>query len=148
MTMTRRFTRPAAFVAAVALLSTVSPLLADGDHRARRLHVTKECSEYTGQAGSFCTITASSFGRILVGSTVTYDQAAGIPAFGLDSNVVLDAGNGNRALGRCTLDATTGKGLCTFSDGMGRFAGFKARVNVSFLGGFDWAWDGTYSFEE
>jgi hypothetical protein len=147
MTITR-FTRAAALVAAVALLSRVSPVLADGDHRPRKLHVTKECSEYTGQAGSFCTITSSNLGRILVGATVTYDQAAGIPAFGLDSNVVLDAGNGNRAMGRCTLDATTGKGLCTFADGMGRFAGFKARVNVSYLGGFDWAWDGTYSFED
>ena len=71
---------------------------------------------------------------------------AGIPAFGLDSNVVLDAGNGNRAMGRCTLDATTGTGLCTFGDGTGQFAGFHARVDVSYLGGADFAWDGTYSF--
>ena len=40
-----------------------------------------------------------------------------IPAGMLDSNVVLDAGNGNRAVGRCTLDLVTGLGLCTFSDG-------------------------------
>jgi hypothetical protein len=110
-----------------------------------KLHVTKECSQYNGTAGSFCTITSSNL-RILDDSTVTYDQAAGIPAGMLDSNVVLDAGNGNRAVGRCTLDFSTGLGLCTFSDGTGRFSGFQARVEVSYLGGPVWAWDGTYSF--
>jgi hypothetical protein len=65
----------------------------------------------------------------------------------LDSNVVLDAGNGNRAVGRCTLDGTTGLGLCTFSDGLGRFAGFQARVDVTYTGGADWELNGTYSFE-
>ena len=98
------------------------------------------------RAGSFCTITSSNLSRILVGSTIVYDQAAGIPAGMLDSNVVLDAGNGDRAVGRCTLDFSTGLGLCTFSDGTGRFSGFQARVEVSSLGGYDWAWDGTYSF--
>ena len=43
-----------------------------------------------------------------------YNQPAGIPAGLLDSNIVIDAGNGNRAVGRCTLDMTTGLGLCTF----------------------------------
>jgi hypothetical protein len=150
MKINRRHIRIAAVVAALGLLSAVSPLLADqqGGGKPRRLHVTKECSEFTGAAGSFCTITSSNLGLILVGSTVTYDQAAGIPAFGLDSNVVLDAGNGNRAMGRCTLDATTGRGLCTFTDGTGQFAGFHARVDVSYLGGFDFAWDGTYSFSQ
>jgi hypothetical protein len=148
MHINRRHTRVATIVVAVTLLSAVSPLLADGQGggKPRKLHVTKECSEYTGAAGAFCTITSSNLGLILVGSTVTYDQAAGIPAFGLDSNVVLDAGNGNRAMGRCTLDATTGTGLCTFGDGTGQFAGFHARVDVSYLGGADFAWDGTYSF--
>ena len=110
--------------------------------------MTKECSECSGAAGEFCTITSSNLARIKVGSRVYYDQPAGIPAGLLDSNVVLDAGNGNRAVGRCTLDLTTGRGLCTFSDGTGRFAGFNARVKVSppAAEGEDWRWDGTYSF--
>ena len=115
--------------------------------RHRDLHVTKECSQYTGAAGSFCTITSSNVREIKVGSKVLYDQAAGIPAGLLDSNVVLDAGAGNRALGRCTLDFATGLGLCTFSDGTGKFAGFNARIDVSYLGGTDWAWEGTYSLK-
>jgi hypothetical protein len=109
--------------------------------------VTKECSQYFGNAGEFCTITSSNLRTIKVGSRVYYDQPVGIPAGLLDSNVVLDAGNGNRAVGRCTLDLTTGLGLCTFSDGTGRFAGFNARVRVSPpTATEDWRWDGTYSF--
>jgi hypothetical protein len=110
------------------------------------LHVMKECSQYTGASGSFCTITASNVGPIKVNSKVYYDQAAGTPAGLLDSNVVLDAGAGNRAFGRCSLDLSTGAGLCTFSDGTGQFAGFQARINVTYLGGPNYGWNGTYSF--
>jgi hypothetical protein len=112
----------------------------------RQLHVTKECSEYTGTAGSFCTITSSNLPEIKIGTRITYDQAAGIPAGLLDSNIVLDAGGGNRAVGRCTLDFAAAVGLCSFSDGTGKLAGFHARVDVSYLGGTNWAWDGTYRF--
>jgi hypothetical protein len=108
------------------------------------LHVTKECSEKTAAAGSFCTITSSNLAAITVGSKVFYDQAAGIPTGLLDSNVVLDAGSGNRAVGRCTLDQTSHLGLCRFSDGTGQFTGFQARVDVDCTSGC--RWDGTYSF--
>jgi hypothetical protein len=114
--------------------------------RNGNLHVTKECSAYTGAAGSFCTITSSNIAEIKVGSKVFYDQAAGIPAGMLDSNVVLDAGNGNRAVGRCTLDLATYKGLCTFSNGTGDLAEFRARVDVSLGAAGIFHWDGTYSF--
>jgi hypothetical protein len=108
------------------------------------LHVTKECSQDKGAAGDFCTITSSNLAEIAIGAKVYYDQAAGIPAGLLDSNVVLDAGNANRAIGRCTLDLTTGLGRCTFSDGTGQFAGFSARVDVDCTSGCHW--DGSYSF--
>lgn len=108
------------------------------------LHVTKDCSEKTAAAGSSCTITSSNLAALKVGSKVFYDQAAGIPAGMLDSNVVLDAGSGNRAFGRCTVDSTTKLGLCTFSDGTGQFTGFQARVDVNCTSGC--RWDGTYSF--
>lgn len=114
--------------------------------RKGHLHVTKECSAYNGQAGSFCTFTSSNLPAIKVGSKVYYDQAAGTPTGLLDSNVVLDAGDGNRAFGRCTLDLSTYRGLCTFSDGTGEFNGFHARLDVSPLGWPDFIWDGTYSF--
>ena len=149
--VTSIFARP--FMLAVGLAATTLAFNTGGttisasSERTRPLHVTKECSQYTGAAGSFCTITSSNINRIKVGSRVYYDQAFGIPAGLLDSNVILDAGDGNRAVGRCTLDAATGVGLCTFSDGTGRFAGFNARVDVSALDaqGLNWGWEGTYS---
>jgi hypothetical protein len=117
--------------------------------RSGVLHVTKECSAYNGDAGDYCTITSSNLTEIAIGSQVYYDQAAGIPENLLDSNVVLDDGAGNRAVGRCTLDGDTNIGLCTFSDGIGKFAGFTARVDVapfSASDSIDYHWDGTYSF--
>jgi hypothetical protein len=66
----------------------------------------------------------------------------------LDSNIVVDTGDGSsRAIGRCIVDLSIGKGLCTFSDGTGLLAGFTARVELSYLGGTLYAWDGTYSFK-
>ena len=131
---------------ALALASSIGVVQVSASPKKGRLHVTKECSQYNLSAGSFCTITSSNLADIRIDSAVIYDQAAGIPAGMLDSNVVLDAGNGDRAVGRCTLDFSTGLGLCTFADGTGQFSGFQARVEVSHLGGNDWAWDGTYSF--
>ena len=118
--------------------------------RSGSLQVEKECSEYQGQPGQFCTITSSSLSEIAPGAKVVYTQPANIPVNMLDSNVLLDAGDGNRAIGRCTLDFATGRGLCTFSDGTGRFAGFSARVDVSppAFDGDDWHWRGTYGFTE
>ena len=106
--------------------------------------MTKECSEYTGQAGSFCTFTSSNLKAIEVGSRVVYASAAGAAA--LDSDVTLVVGPGNTAFGHCHLEFATGVGLCTFSGGTGKFTHFQARANVSYLGGPNWAWDGTYSF--
>jgi hypothetical protein len=113
----------------------------------KRLHVTKNCLGYTGQAGSFCTISTSNLPAIPVGSKVFYFQSL-VPSTGLlDSNIVLDAGSGNRAIGRCTLDLVTNLALCTFSDGTGDFSGFHARVNGS--GTFaEYHWDGTYGFDK
>jgi hypothetical protein len=125
-------------------LSTGAASVSAQSARNGQLHATKECSQNKGAAGDFCTITSSDLAEIAVGSKVFYDQAAGIPAGLLDSNVVLDGGSGNRAMGRCTLDLTTGLGRCTFSDGTGQFAGFSARLDVDCTSGCHW--DGTYSF--
>ena len=116
--------------------------------RSGDLHVTKECSEYTGAAGAFCTITSSNIKAIEVGSKVVYAQAAGATL--LSSDIVLDVpgpGN-NKAFGHCNLDLQTGIGLCTFSGGTGKFTSFQARANVTPPSdGVNWHWDGTYSFD-
>ncbi|MDP9202818.1 MAG: hypothetical protein M3P26_12905 [Gemmatimonadota bacterium] len=114
--------------------------------RSGALLVTKECSEYTGLAGQFCTITASNLKAIEVGSRVVYAEApvAGV----LDTDIILDPpGPGNNiAFGHVVLDLSTGTGTATFSGGTGKFRGFHASVAVSYLGGFNWLWNGTYTF--
>jgi hypothetical protein len=152
MTTTRTQTLVALFVAGfVALTLSLGPASAlASSARSGRLHIMKECSENTGLPGAFCTITFSNLAAIPVGSKVFYDQAGhNIPGV-FNSDVVLDAGNGNRAVGRCTLDGVTAVGICTFSDGIGALAGFHARVDVipatADLVNYDWR--GTYSFAE
>jgi hypothetical protein len=113
--------------------------------RHGKFHLTKNCTGYTGKAGSFCIVTASSLPEIVVGSKVFYFQSI-IPSTGLlDSNVVLDAGEGNRAVGHCTLDLATNLALCTFSDGTGALWGFNARVKGSGTTA-NYHWHGTYTF--
>jgi len=115
--------------------------------RSGDLHILKECSEYHGLAGQFCTITSSNIKEIEVGSRVVYTKPAS--ATGLDTDVVLDTpgpGN-NKAFGHCTLDGRTGLGLCTFSGGTGKFTWFSATAHVSPpTNSANWHWEGTFSF--
>jgi hypothetical protein len=133
-------------VALALSLSTGAASVSASEARNGQLHIVKDCTSNTGLPGGYCTVVTSNLAEIPVPSYIFYDQAAGTPAGLLDSNIVLDAGSGNRAVGRCTLDLSKGLGLCTCSDGTGQLAGFTARVNVSHLGGKMWAWDGTYSY--
>jgi hypothetical protein len=130
----------------VALNLGATPVSASSLRRGK-LHVIKDCSAKTGEPGSFCTITSSNLEEIVVGSKVFYFQSP-IPSTGLqDSNVVLDAGDANRAVGRCTLDLVTRIALCTFSEGTGTFIGFHARINGSpGTDATNYHWDGTYYF--
>jgi hypothetical protein len=127
-------------------LTTGAASVSAESERHGTLHATMDCSAYTGAAGGFCMLASSNLDEIKVGSKQFMDQAAGSPAGMLDSNIVFDAGTGDWAVGRCTLDLTTFLGLCTFSDGTGPLAGFHARVNLSPAGGGKLYWDGTYSF--
>jgi hypothetical protein len=116
--------------------------------RNGQLHITKLCSDYHGGAGDHCTISTSNLAELPGGTVVYYDQAFGVPAGNLDSNVMLFVSSGDWAVGRCTVEGATGKGLCAATDGVGPLAGFTARVNVviDFATGITY-WDGTYSFE-
>lgn len=109
------------------------------------LHAAKECSQYNGQAGAFCTITSSNLPAIRAGSRVFYLEAAGASV--LNSDLVLYAGPGNAALGHVTLSLTTFTGQITLAGGTGRFQGFHAHVLVTFDPATNlWHWNGTYRF--
>ena len=129
-----------ALVAAAGISVAVATASSPG---GGQLHMTKECSQYTGQADSFCTITSSNIAAITAGSRVVYLQAPG--ATSLDSDIVLVVGPGNYALGHVVLDFATGTGKVTIWGGTGRFESFHAKADVSYTGGVNWAWNGKYS---
>jgi hypothetical protein len=112
--------------------------------RSGDLHVTKECPDYKGAAGDFCTIKSSNIDEIVGGSRVVYASAAGDGA--LDSDIVLESGDGNTAAGHVRLDLANGTGTLTFSGGTGTLRGFNATADVSADSSGLWHWDGTFSF--
>ena len=146
-----RFRAPArVLVVAVSLLVVAASVLAVAasaqssgpNHRTRPFHLEKNCLDYDGGIGGYCTVTSSNVPAIMEGSRIFYAQA--VEPETLDSDIILYAGRGNTATGHCTLDRATGIGVCTLFGGTGTLDGFHARVDVSYLGGFDFAWNGTY----
>jgi hypothetical protein len=128
----------------VALASTTQ--LSAASPRSGHLTVYKECSEYTGLSGSFCTIKSSNLKEIKAGSKVFYLQPKA-----LASDVILDPpGPGNdKAYGRCSLNRA-GNGTCVFTRGTGVFEAFHANLHVTHLGDPSaspfYYWNGPYSF--
>jgi hypothetical protein len=141
----------AGFAILVHSISTGAKPVSASEARNGTVHIVKDCSSYNYMAGGTCMIVSSNIPDIIpTGSLVHYTQAFGIlePAW-LDSNVVLDAGKGNKAVGHCTVDfSISTPGVCLFWDGTGQLAGFTARVDVSTVPTppADYTWDGTYSF--
>jgi len=137
-------------------LTSVSGLAADpGSRRGGDIHIIKECSHFNAtKPGPYCTIASSNIAEIPAGSRVNFAQNPYVPQSGsypnglLDSNVVVDAGNGNAAIGRCTLNFSSYSGLCTFTDGTGKLAGFHARVDVALTTSPNYSWTGTYHFAD
>ena len=130
-------------VIAAAVLATAGTAM-QAKPRSGPLHVTKECSEYNGSAGSFCTITSSNIKAIKPGMRVVYRQPLGDGV--LDSDIVLSSRRGPAAFGHVVLDLATARGRVTFSGGTGKFRGFRADVAVSVDPSGVWHWNGTYSF--
>ena len=110
--------------------------------RSGTLKIFKECSEYTGLRGSFCTIKTSTLKQIKAGSKVVYLQPKA-----LASDVILTSGT-NKAYGNCALNKA-GNGKCIFTRGTGTLAGFHAELRVTHLGDPSaspfWYWQGPYS---
>lgn len=127
------------------LALATAPSVAASSPRTGAFHVTKECSQYTGLADSFCTITSSNVDAIASGSRVVYYQVSGATL--LDSDIALVAGPGNRAFGHVYLPGN-GPGLVTLAGGTGKFLHFQATAVVSSNDplGIVWHGDGTYVF--
>jgi hypothetical protein len=135
-------------VAAACLLTQLGgPSVAFAIQRSPRggaLHVTKECSRYTGAAGSFCTITSSNVRAIKVGMRVVYEHAATID-FALDSDIVLSFKHGSAAHGHVILQPGGSTGTVTLDGGTGTFRTFHASALVTCSDDIHCAWDGRYT---
>ena len=131
-------------VTAAGIVATVS----SATPRSGSLHVTKECSQYNGGVGSFCTITSSNINAIKVGSRVVYASAADFTpgVLKLDSDLLIDGPGHNTAFGHVALDLSTFTGVVTFSRGTGEFTHFRAGpLAVACPDYPDCSWDGPYS---
>jgi hypothetical protein len=106
------------------------------------LHLTKECSAYTGQPRSFCTIDSSDFSGIPVGSKVVYEE--GMTATGLDTDILVTTPNGDQVKGHVLLDSSTGTGTVRLGGGTGQLIGLSADLVVVALEVPRYRWEGSY----
>jgi hypothetical protein len=115
--------------------------------RSGALHVTKECSQYQGNAGDFCTITSSNINTIRPGSRVVYASAADFTHGVLNSDLVIEGPGNNTAFGHVELDLSNFTGTVTLSGGTGEFTHFHAGPIAVTCPQFPaCSWDGPYSF--
>ena len=114
------------------------------DPNATPVHLLKDCSKFTGEIPSYCSISSSDYAPIPVGAKVSYLGPLLINPHFLSSNVVIDDARGSTADGFCSFDArpTEGRGLCTFWRGTGALAGFTAIFIVTIDATGQWHLDG------
>ena len=125
--------------------------------RNGQLHIVKDCTGESGVPGSdFCTIVTSNRRELPEGTRIYYDLSPG-PTAGpgyFDQNIFVFVNASEWAVGRCTgplnINTVGPVGLCTISDGIGRLAGFTARIHVKWsdnqaIDGLLFDWDGRYS---
>jgi hypothetical protein len=134
-------------VAVVAVAIMALAPAASATPRSGELHITKDCSDYRGQAGGFCTIRTSSLAAIPADSRIVY--ASAIDGATLDTDISITVGPGNTAHGHCTLDFLALPGVCTLEGGSGKFTHLRAHVVVSPDPGTAnlWHCDGVFAFE-
>ncbi|ODT07441.1 MAG: hypothetical protein ABS58_06950 [Mesorhizobium sp. SCN 65-20] len=130
----------------LACLTINIPSIAAETPKLQPINISKECSKYTGETPSFCTIVESDFKEIPVGTDVLYyGPMLNSPLFS-SSSVVLAVGPGNTAVGHCIVydTASPPTGHCAFSAGSGTLAGFQAILNVTVDAKQIWHWEGGY----
>ena len=127
-----------------AILALAS--VASAEPEMQPLKISKECSEFTGDAPSFCTITESNLAAIPAATKILYYGPVITSPLFTSSTAVIAVGNGDSAVGYCvTYDsATPPVGTCAFHAGSGTLAGFQAIVKVTVDDKQVWHWDGGY----
>jgi hypothetical protein len=110
------------------------------------LKIAKECSQFSGEVPSFCTITESNLAAVPPGTKILYYGPMISSPLYASSAAVLAVGPGDSAVGYCvTYDSATPPfGVCAFHAGSGTLAGFQAVVKVTVDDKQIWHWDGGY----
>lgn len=110
------------------------------------LKISKECSQYSGETPSFCSIVESNLDAIPAGTKIFYyGPVTNSPLF-TSSSAIIEVGPGNAAVGYCIVYDTASPplGTCAFHAGSGTLAGFQAIVKVTVDDKQIWHWDGGY----
>lgn len=124
----------ASVVVSLTVLSASSALAADTKAFIGQKNCSTAVTVSPPAPGGYCLITQSSF-KILIGARVYYTDATVIAGV-LTSPVTLRAFDerGSTATGQCTYYRPAfyppGHGICTYSNGTGKLAGFHASVMV------------------
>jgi hypothetical protein len=144
-----RSIRALVVLACTILLVTILAPAAFAASTPHPVHLVKDCSAYSGDNPSLCTVSASDLGAIPVGTKVWYTGPVLTNDYFLSSNVRLEAGNDATATGYCIFDAraTESTGLCTFWAGTGALLGFTAILHVTIDDLGEWHLDGDYYFD-
>jgi hypothetical protein len=144
-TGTMRGYRLSLVFASVAIAAMAVAPLASATPRSGDVHIVKDCTDYHGAAGEFCTITTSNVPAIPTGARIVYESDLHWPV--LDTDISIAAGPGNVATGHCTLNFEDLPGTCRLSGGTGKFTHIQLDVSVSPDAEPNvWHWDGTFSF--
>jgi hypothetical protein len=110
------------------------------------LKIAKDCSKYSGDTPSFCTIVESNVAAVPSGTKILYyGPVTNSPLF-TSSSVVISVGPGDTAVGYCVVYDTANPpvGTCAFNAGSGALSGFQAIVKVTVDAKQIWHWDGGY----
>lgn len=135
-----------AFFGATMLSAIAFSQHASAADAMKPLKLSKECSQYSGDIPSFCTITESSLDAIPAGTKIFYYGPVTKSPLYTSSSVVIAVGTGDSAIGYCVVydTASPASGTCAFSAGSGKLAGFQAILKVSVDDKKIWHWDGGY----
>lgn len=125
--------------AVLVLLTTIAGA------EAGTLSLTKECSQFSGEAGSVCTVTASNCPEIPAGSEIIYESAMAADG-GIDSDIKINTPDGDIGYGHVVLDGATETGTVTFTGGSGALEKLEGELAVAPLEAPNYSWTGPYSY--
>jgi hypothetical protein len=132
-------------LAALPAILSVAPSFAGDAAKMQPFSLSQNCDEWTSEEPSFCTVIESNVAALKKGTKILYYGPVVDKTTFSSSNVVLDDGAGDTAIGNCIVDYEAMRGMCAFHAGNGSLAGFTAIAQASTDDGQVWHWNGSYS---